>query len=233
MLLQKRFWQTCLLLVIGFNAWAQPTSKDWMLSVEGNYYKSNSDRSVSGSDITTDDKYWNLGLNAERFITDRFSVGVGLARYYEITKKASWTLEDDIMYGELIGGEGTYWLPRVFCKYYLPVFSRLYLVPRFTGSYGKAKLQGVGFYLAEHYPFEDGMYEIISPRGTSWSIDTKGEMLSLELAPELAYFPCKHWGLFACFGGLRYDRFMGDLTITERVLSFKREYWKLGVNFRF
>ena len=197
---QKRFWQTCLLLVIGFSAWAQPASKDWMLSVEGNYYKSNSDRSVSGFDITTDDKYRNLGLNAERFITDRFSVGVGLARYYEITKKTSWTLEDDVMYGELVGSEGTYWLPRVFCKYYLPVFGRFYLVPRFTGSYGKAKLQGVGIYLAEHYPFEDGMYEIISPGGTNWSTDTKGEMLSLELAPELAYLPGKHWGLSACFG---------------------------------
>ena len=79
----KRFLQTCFLLVLSFNAFAQPTSKDWMLSVEGNYYKSKSSQSDAVSQLKSEEKDWHLAFNVERFITERFSVGLGLARYHE------------------------------------------------------------------------------------------------------------------------------------------------------
>lgn len=237
MLTLKRFLQTSFLLVLSFNAFAQPASKDWMFSVEGSYYHSKSDQSDPLSQLNTEEKDWHLSFNAERFITDQFSVGLGLARYHEIADE--YNQQSVVMatgYGLLrtfVEAEGTYWLPRVFCKYYLPVIGHFYLVPRFTGSYGKAKVQAIALTASVYQAPLDELTEIVPGTSESWGVGAKGNLLSLEMSPELAYLFSNHWGFSACFGGLRHDRFSGDLSGSDWTLSFKRQYWKLGVNFRF
>ncbi len=235
----KRFLQTCFLLVLTFHAFAQPTSKDWMVSVEGSYYKSKSSQSDSGSQLKSEEKDWHLAFNAERFITDRFSVGLGLARYHEKaeenTEQTVVTVTGYDLLGTFMDAEGTYWLPRVFCKYYLPVFGRFYLAPRFTGSYGKAKVQAsiINASVQNMSSTELVLVDGNSSTFTALGMDATGKLLSMELSPELAYFFSKRWGLSACLGGLRYDKISGDLDESEWTFSFKRQYWKLGVNFRF
>jgi len=208
-----------------------------MLSVEGNYYKSKSSQSDAVSQLKSEEKDWHLAFNVERFITERFSVGLGLARYHEKaeenTEQTVVTVTGYDLLGTFMDAEGTYWLPRVFCKYYLQVFGQFYLAPRFTGSYGKAKVQATAVTASVYSAPSYELTEIVPGTATSWGMDAKGNLLSLELSPELAYFFSKRWGLSACLGGLRYDRFSGDLEGSDWTFSFKRQYWKLGVNFRF
>jgi opacity protein-like surface antigen len=234
----KRLLQTCLMLVLSFNAFAQPASKDWMLSVEGNYYKSKSSESNLDYQFKSNEKEWHFSFNAERFVTDRFSLGLGLARYHEKleenTQQVVLEATGSGVHGTFTEAEGTVWLPRIFCKYYWPVIGRFYLVPRFSGSYGRAKANASVFSSSVYHAPTDHLSE--TDPGTLASrveVDVKGNLLSMELAPELAYFFGERWGLSACLGGWRYDRFGGDLDVSDWTFSFKRQYWKLGVNFRF
>ncbi|WP_299584503.1 hypothetical protein [uncultured Sunxiuqinia sp.] len=238
MQLLKSLLLTGFMLVLSFNAFAQPASTTWMLSVEGNYYKSKSSESNPGFQFKTNEKEWHLSFNAERFVTDRFSVGLGLARYHEKAEENTTQLvveaTETTLYGTFVEAEGTHWQPRIFCKYYWPVIGQFYLVPRFSGSYGRAKANASVLSSSKVYlDPADGLSEIGPGTQTSWEGSVKGNLFSLELAPELAYFFGNRWGLSACLGGLRYDQFGGELDVSDWTFSFKRQYWKLGVNFRF
>jgi len=206
-----------------------------MLSVEGNYYKKSTSESVPGRDDDQTEKNWRLSFTAERFLSDRFSVGIGVDRYWEDAEVTVGLSNPDWTTLTQSKSESNYWMPKVFCKYYLPLKGRLYLVPHLLGSYGKAKAKGT--LVSASVPYLDDeelqLVDYVPATLTSSAYEADVNLFSAELAPELVYFIVKRWGVAVCPGGLRYDKVSGDLQDSEWTLSFKRQYWKLGVNFRF
>lgn len=233
----KRMLQTSFLLLLCISAFAQPPKKDWQFSLEGNYYQSKSSESDEVSQFESEEKSWHLALNAERFLTNHFSVGLGIARYHESEQNYAEQLVSDAtgygIWAASVEAEATFWMPHIFCKYYLPVWGRLYLVPRFSGSYGNVTIEATAVEASVYHQGSDQLGEIDPGNHSSTSLETSGNLLSLNLVPELVYFFSRDWGVLASFGGLGYDRFNGDLHESEWTFSFKRQYWKLGVNYRF
>ncbi|PTN05308.1 hypothetical protein [Mangrovibacterium marinum] len=231
----KHLLQTGFLLVVSINALAQPTNKDWMLSGAGNYYKKTTSESVSGSSVDQMDKSIIGSFMVERFLSDRFSVGIGIARHWEDGELDISNFSNNTLTRSVMELESNYWMPQLFGKYYLPLKGRLYLVPRFTASYGKAKAEGFLLELSAQYIESDEiqMGQAGQTTATESYFRTDVDLFSAELAPDLVFFFAQRWGVSVSPGGLRYDKVSGDLDDSEWTFSFKRQYWRLGVNFRF
>lgn len=229
-----RFCLLAMLLLITAAAWAQPAKHRFMLSANGNYYK-NTDTSREPQNFQkTKDKSLGLGFSAEYFVGERFSLGVGLSHYWDESEHMSHILANDRRDITLLHAESNYWMPKVFAKYYVPLVKRLYLVPHLSAAYGKPKIEAFYITSAMQYTLTDGQSTIEPWEGTTYTeFIVKPNHLTVEAAPELAYFFARHWGVTAYLGGLRYDRLSGDETASDWTFSFKPKYWRLGVNFNF
>jgi len=213
-------------------SWAQPAKKGFLLSAEGNYSKTTSIDNMLNSEQTTEEKTIGLSLSIEHFAGERFSVGLGLTRYWDDESIETMTIVAGKRSASYWEFESNYWMPKLFCKYYFPVVQRFYLVPHLTGSFGKAKIEGFGVSasdLPDDQLIDLGPGSSTAAYGVMWDV----KLFQAELAPEFVYFFAKRWGASFCPGGLRYDEVSGDLEDSEWTFSFKRRYWRLGLNFHF
>ncbi|WP_163707732.1 hypothetical protein [Mangrovibacterium lignilyticum] len=222
-------------LLLALCSLAQPAKKDFMLSFDANYYKNESTTMGSYSELDTEEKSLGLSFSVERFLSDRFAVGLGLARYWDKAEETNYELQGTLASLTHLELESNYWMPKIFCKYYLPLTKRLYAVPHLSGSFGQAKIAGAGATSTRDKLPTDELVLVDGSNTTTTSYGTQLDvkLLHVELAPEVVYFFAKHWGASAYLGGLRYDRSSGDLVDSEWTCSFKPKYWRLGVNFSF
>ncbi|WP_372773344.1 outer membrane beta-barrel protein [Mangrovibacterium sp.] len=214
---------------------AQPAAKDFMVSVDGNYFKTKSTETIADSKFKTEEKSLNFSLSVERMLTRRFSVGLSLARYWDDGEASSSIYSGNELSMTVVETEANYWMPRVFCKYYLPVSGRFYVVPHLKTGYTKVEQELVGFQ-ATATELSGTELELVEATGStlaSYGAVADLNYLDLELAPELVCFFAEHWGVSVYAGGLRYEKVSGDLEDSDWTFSFKPKYWRLGVNFTF
>lgn len=233
--MRTRFYMVAALVLLAINAWAQPAKNSFLLSFDANYYKSTDTSTIPNGTQKAWDKSLGLSFSAEYFVSERFALGLGLARYWDEGEVTTVTAEDDQLNLALMDIESNYWMPKAFVKYYAPLVKRLYLVPHLSVAYGKPKIEAV-YVTATSTSSNNNLWELNpweSPTTTYTGFLLKPNMLSMEAAPELVYFFHRHWGVSAYFGGLRYVRLSGDSEGSDWTFSFKPKYWRLGVNFNF
>lgn len=232
----KKICLCAVALLFGLYSYAQPEKKDVLISFDANYYKSlNTDETENGK-IDTEDKSLGLSLSVERFLSDRFSVGAGLARHWDKGNWSEFQQFTDHVSMDYMEMESNYWMPGIFCKYYFPLVNRFYLVPQLAGSYSKQRIKLLMAHaerLNTYYNTGTGYYQPTWPTFDVSEYMFDVNYLKLELTPEFAYFFAKHFGASLYLGGLRYDKASGDADSSDWTFSFKPKYWRLGVNFRF
>ncbi len=231
----KKICLFALPFLIAISLAAQPVKKDILISFDGNYSKTKSRGKTEQTTFHTVEESLGLSLSVERFFTNNFSVGIGLAHYWDEDAQSDHKLEGNVFTLNYVEIESNYWMPKVFCKYYLPLTKRFYAVPHLTGGFGKAKADVAGGTNTSEKLPDNELVLGDAPSISFIHFESKKDvnLLQVELAPEFVYFFAKRWGATAYLGGLSYNKLSGGMENTDWTFSFKPKYWRLGVNFRF
>jgi len=221
-----------MLYIVAQSVSAQFSKGDMLIAIEGNYYKNTDNSNTEGLDLKTVEKYRNLSISFESFISNRLSIGAGLDNNWEDMTIKTSQLDGNTYTLDAFTAKSSYWMPKAFCKYYFPIANRLYVVPQLTVSYGKAEINFSEFYATATMLPDNEIHEGTGTTQNSSSAIFNVNLFGAGLIPEIMCPVTKKWGISFYPGGLSYEKISGDTNHSEWTFSFKRRYWQFGINYR-
>ena len=218
-----------LFLFFALPLFSQVKTGDIVLSLDGNYMKTNTGGGVTTNMTGTRAQNLDISLSAGYFFTERVVAGVGID--YKLNKETRSNLVkfNNFVQMEEMDYKSHAWLPNVYLGLYFPVVSKLYVTANFKMSYGKLNSNYSTIYGGS------GKYVLGSPN-TSYmhgsSGDAKVDYFSNMIYPELLYFVGAKTSISLGLGGIEYSITNWDTHNAEVAVNFNPVYWKLGAKLK-
>lgn len=218
-----------LFLFFALPLFSQVKTGDIVLSLDGNYMKTNTGGGVTTNMTGTRAQNLDISLSAGYFFTERVVAGVGID--YKLNKETRSNLVkfNNFVQMEEMDYKSHAWLPNVYLGLYFPVVSKFYITANFKTSYGKIKTKYTSMYAAVDY-IMSGIPVLNSEHVVSY--DGKVDYFSNMIYPELLYFVGAKTSISLGLGGIEYSITNWDTHNAEVAVNFNPVYWKLGAKLK-
>ena len=216
-----------------FNLSAQFSKGDMLISVEGNYSKSNSGSGVFTNQFVSNEKNLNLGASMGFFVNNHVLLGFGVDYSWEKATHINRLFFDDKFQFEELNTKTNLILPNAFVGYYYPILERLYFNTNLKLSYGVMKSEnttncmgGTKFTSTYQLQIENLAYAYTIER------DADYDYFSAQICPEITWFATSKVGLSLGLGGIGYAITDWESDTSSWMINFNPNVWKLGVKIR-
>jgi len=221
-----------LLLVFLFLAiplFSQVNTGDIILSLNGNYLKTNTGGGVTTNMTGTQAQNLDISLSGGYFLSQRVVAGIGLDYKLDKEVRSNLVSFDNFVQMEIMDYRSHAWLPNVYVGLYFPIVSKLYVTANFRMSYGKLNAGYTTTYAGA------GKFVLGSP-ATNYTYTSTGDArvdyFSNTIYPELLYFVGAKTSISLGLGGIQYALTDWDASNAEVAVNFNPVYWKFGVKMK-
>ena len=208
-----------------FNLSAQFSKGDMLISVEGNYSKSNSGSGVFTNQFVSNEKNLNLGASMGFFVNNHVLLGFGVDYSWEKATHINRLFFDDKFQFEELNTKTNLILPNAFVGYYYPILERLYFNTNLKLSYGVAKSEYEMFFAGTQ--MEPG-----NAYSNGAEAESNYDYFSAQICPEITWFATSKLGLSLGLGGIGYAITDWESDTSNWMVNFNPNVWKLGVKIR-
>lgn len=111
-------------ILFAFNLFSQTEKGDIILSIDGNYSKSNTDYGVTKNQFATEGKHLDIGTSVGYFITSRLIAGIGLDYIWGKEDRANNLMIYDYYQLENTTVKSKAFLPNIYLGYYYPIINK-------------------------------------------------------------------------------------------------------------
>ena len=216
-------------LFLALPLFSQVKTGDVILSLDGNYMKTNSGGGVTTNMTGTQAQNLDIGLSAGYFLSQRVVAGIGLDYKLEKEIRSNLVSFDNFVQMEVMDYHSHAWLPNAYIGFYFPIVSKLYVTANFRMSYGKINASYTTTYAGA------GKNVLVSP-STNYTYtstgDAKVDYFSNTIYPELLYFLGAKTSISLGLGGIEYAMTDWDAHNAEVAVNFNPVYWKVGVKLK-
>ncbi len=205
---------------------SQINKGNFIVSIEGNYMKTNTQSGVTTNLLTTKGQYLSIGSSVGYLFKDRFVAGVGLDYNWDKETRSNQIYFNNFMQQEQMETKAHVFLPNIFMGFYFPITTKLYFNTNLKLSYGKVKSDystkyaGTGS-IANSQPYMYGSAN-----------ESKSDYFSALIKPEMTYFITSKFCLYLGLGGLEYSLIDWENQNSSLAVNFNPTYWALGIKFK-
>jgi hypothetical protein len=203
----------------------------YIISLEGNYMKSNAENGVTTNLSSLNGQYLNIGFSYGGFFSDHFVFGVGFD--YNWVKEARYNklYVNNIIQLEKMDIKSNVFLPNIYLGFYFQIISKLYFNTNLKISYGIIKSDYETISAGSVNTISDSISIIDNnePFLRSSTKESKSGYFSSQISPELTYFVSPKFGLFLGLGKIEYSVIDWKKESSNWVVNFNPSYWKFGL----
>ncbi len=222
-----------LTVLYAVNVSAQFSKGDMLISVDGNYSKSNSGSGVSTNQFVSNEKNLNLGASMGFFVNNHVLLGFGVDYSWEKATHINRLFFDDKFQFEELNTKTNLILPNAFVGYYYPIIERLYFNTNLKLSYGVAKSDYNTFYAGTSNMIDtDQLQNATPPYANNSEGDNSYDYFRTQICPEITWFATSKVGLSLGLGGIGYAITDWESESSNWMVNFNPNEWKLGVKIR-
>lgn len=214
-----------LTVLYAVNLSAQFSKGDMLISVDGNYSKSNSGSGVFTNQFVSNEKNLNLGASMGFFVNNHVLLGFGVDYSWEKATHMNRLFFDDKFQFEELNTKTNLILPNAFVGYYYPIMERLYFNTNFKMSYGVVKTEYDTFFAGSQLESSNAY-----SRGAEG--DNSYDYFSTLICPEITWLATSKVGLSLGLGGIGYAITDWESNTSNWMVNFNPNVWKLGVKIR-
>lgn len=230
----KRNVLIVLILLSTFDLYSQISEGNILISLDGGFRQVNTESGVTTNQLTSQERYLNLGPSVGYFITDRIVAGVGLDYYRDREVRTNNLLINyEYLQKERINLKSKGFLPGIYVAHYYPINNKLFFSTSVKISYGKIKTASYSIVAAAHYDNNDG--SVLTPTSPAMNEHITesydNDIFSGKISPEVAYFPVRSFGITLGLGGIEYA--LADWEANNWIINFNPSFWCLGLNWKF
>ena len=215
------------------NLFGQINKGDIIISLNGNYHTDYEENSTYAFTYEKQQKYFNLSGEIEYFLTESFSVGLGVNHFGKKetrTNGISLMLVDNpyvqVAVSEIESG---CYMPVMSINYTLSLAKNLYFNAKVSGGYGNIKSNYLLYYIAS----SDPSININNENEFPIEENVNSEYFTIGFYPELTYFLHKNIGIYLGLGGVKYELNNWNHDESYWFADFSPIYWSLGARLRF
>lgn len=220
-----------LILIFYLDSFGQIAKDAVIISLSGNYMKTNTESGVQSNNFSTNGQYLNLGSSIGIFLSDHFVMGIGLNYKWGKEKRGNMFFNDHNIQIEKMEIKSKVLLPGVFFGYYFPILSKFYFNANLGLNCGKINSVYQRVYMESHNYVNVDTTGFNSPSLNSGSSASSSTIFSAQIYPELSYFLSSKFSLCLGLGGIEYSLTDWKFENSECAVNFNPAYWKLGVKF--
>ncbi len=231
----KKSFVFTLVLIYGLNLFSQINKGGILISIDGNYLKSNTNSGVLSNQYSVQGKYLELNASAGIFVSDNFIVGIGLEYNLQKETRDYTTYLVNYLQDAELQVNSHILSPEIFFGYYFPITSRLFINTNLSAAYGTIRTD-------LHYMSIDmaidtsGQYQssigsigrIVRESKSSREYD----YFVSRLCPEILYSFTDKWIGFISLGGIEYSITQWNMKSSTWNINFNPNYWRVGVKFK-
>jgi hypothetical protein len=224
-----------IIVLLTINSFSQINKGNFVVSVDGNYMKTNNETGVSSNMFTTQGKYLSLGGSFGYLITDRFIVGIGFDYNWNKEIRGHYLYFNNSAQAEIMEIKSNVFLPNLFLGYYYcQITNKLYFNANIKLSYGKIKSEIiiVRSLIKDSLIDFDDLYNGNVNGIYDYDRNSKVDYFIAKLCPELTYFIASRFSLYLGLGEIEYSMFDQKSDNSNWTINFNPVYWKLGIKIR-
>jgi hypothetical protein len=221
-----------LLSISSLNLFSQLNKGETVVSIDGNYLKTNTENGVLTNQDASQIKNLNLGASVGYFVADRIELGVGIDYYWEKESRTNSLMLGDLYQTELMDLKSNGFLPHIYLGYYYPIVDRLYLSGKLKFGYGKMKSESNTLIAGRS---NNGSLELsqATPSFTRSQEETyEADLFNAEIVPELTWFISPKIGLSLGLGGVKHMLLDWESDNSSWSVNFDPAYWNFGFKIR-
>jgi hypothetical protein len=203
-----------------FDSFSQIEKGNIILTLDGNYVKTQSETGVNTNYTNTKGQYLNVGSSIGYFFTNRLVVGLGVDYNWEKETRLNELYITDYLQQEEMKIKSDVILPNLYVGYYYQILSNFYLSANAKISYGRVKVDYSTIYASRTTNGESLLY--------SNDDNTDYDYFSSKLFPELTYF-YKRLGISLGLGGIEYSMTDWETGSSNWIISFHPNNWRFGI----
>jgi hypothetical protein len=223
-----------LILFFSLESFGQITQGDVIVSMDGNYMKTNTESGVYTNMSGANGQYLNLGASMGLFLTDHFVMGIGLNYNWGKETRLNKLIYSNTLQIEELKIKSKILLPGIFFGYYFPIAGKFYFNANLVLKCGKVNSGYESVYAQRTTYFNtDSAYVYLNddPLNGGLSKSSSSYYFSTQIRPELSYFLSSKFGISLGLGGIEYSITDWKSDNSEIAVNFNPAYWKLGVKF--
>ncbi|MGV8829977.1 MAG: hypothetical protein ACWA6U_16845 [Breznakibacter sp.] len=222
-----------LTVLYAVNLSAQFSKGDMLISVDGNYSKTNTVSGVTTNLFNSNDKNLNFGASMGFFVNNHVLLGFGVDYSWEKATQMNMLSLDNKIQVEEMNTKTNLILPNAFVGLYYPILERLYVNTNLKLSYGVAKSDYNTFYAGTSNMNDTDQFQNATPPYASNSEgDNSYHYFSTQIYPEITWFATSKVGLSLGLGGIGYAITDWESNTSSWMVNFNPNVWKLGVKIR-
>ena len=228
---------TLIILIIfqTFNLFSQINKGNFIISTNGSYVKSNTENGVSTNSTYIQGRYLNISLSGGYMLTDGFVIGAGIDYNWGKEKRLNNLHLNNFSQSESMDIKSTSLLPCLYLGYYYQIINKLYISANLKFNYGKIKSSMDAIYSSMTLAL-DSILVVPGVNGSAslseYKTDSKLDIFSAKAYPELVFFISNKFSLFLEPGGIEYSILDWKNDNSSWVVSFKPDFWRLGIKVR-
>ncbi len=207
-----------------------------IVSIDGNYIKTNTENGVTSNQNVSQIKNLNIGTSVGYFITDRFVLGVGLDYYWNKESRTTEMMINRFFQAEAMNVKSKAFLPNIYVGYYYPIINKLYVNANLKLSYGKIKSESNTLIAGNVYYPSGTLITIVDQYSStymnSYERNSEVDLFTAEILPELTYFISSKFGLCLGLGGLGYSMIDWETDNSSWTINFNPVNWRFGFKLR-
>jgi hypothetical protein len=229
----KRNTLIVLVVLSALNLHAQFEAGNTVVSLNGNYMKTNTESGVRTNQSSTNGQYLNVGASYGYFVTNQFVVGIGLDYNRTNETRSNLLYFNSFVQQEIMEVKSRIALPSVYMGYYQHIFNKLYFNANMKFGYGIIKSElnsaqaGVALENLEYNSVYGSSSHIIVTKSLFVN-----DYFGVGLNPELTYFVSPKLGICLGLGGVEYSMIDWSSDNTNWIVNFNPNYWKLGIKIK-
>jgi hypothetical protein len=225
-----------IILLFSLDSFGQIAKDKVLISMNGNYMKTNTETGVYTNGFSTKGQYLNLGTSIGIFLSDHFVMGVGVNyNWGKETRMNKLIYGNTILQIEELKVKSKILLPGVFFGYYFPIAGKFYFNANLALNCGKINSDYERLFAQRSTYFTTDSSYMYLDNNTAVSGGASGSSstyyFSAQICPELSYFFTSKFGLSMSFGGIEYSITDWKSENSAVAVNFNPAYWKLGVKF--
>jgi hypothetical protein len=216
------------------NSFGQIARDKIIITMDGNYMKTNTGSGVSTNNFSTKGQYLDLGASCGMFLTDHLVMGVRLGYDWKKEKRTN-----ELIYGgnnlqiEEMNLKSKILMPGIFLGYYFPIIGKFYFNANLGLNCGKINADYESYYARRTTFFSTDSIIFLpnDPMNSGFSRSSSTYYFSAQFCPELSYFLASNFGLSLGLGGIEYSITDWKPENSGIAVNFNPAFWKLGVMF--
>jgi hypothetical protein len=207
----------------------------FVIAIDGGGHKIASSSGVHTNETVSEEKLFNIGLSADYYLSNAFSLGLGFTYQKETEEGGNITLVYMFQEVNLFKSVSKSFIPSLRLGYTKKLFNNFYFKGLLSLNYGIVNLETK----SEYYGCECIIPGLVTPLNCvdipqifTVEENAKVEFMSVLLQPEFHYYFNKKFGLSIGIGGLEYG--IGDWDIENNywVVNFNPNNWTVGLSVR-